>query len=46
MGEITTARRPPRLNAPENTPLDQPNSAVMGTTKTARTAEDINGLVE
>ena len=37
-GDITTAHNPPRLTAPEKSPLDHPSSSVMGTTNTERTA--------
>ena len=37
-GEINTAQRPPRLIAPENNPLLQPRSSVIGTTNTERVA--------
>ena len=37
-GTTTTAHRPPRLTAPENSPRDQPNCSVMGTTNTDRVA--------
>lgn len=42
-GEMATAHKPPRLTAPANSPRDQPNASVIGTTKTDRTATDISG---
>jgi hypothetical protein len=40
-GETNRPKRAPKLTAPENCPLDQPNSSVMGTTKTERVATAI-----
>ena len=42
-GETMSSNRAPRLTAPENWPRDQPNSSVMGTTKTERVATAITG---
>ena len=43
-GDITSPKTAPRLTAPENRPLDQPNSSVMGITNTDSTATDATGL--
>ena len=40
-GETAAAPNPPMLTAPENSALDQPNSSVIGTTKTERVATAI-----
>ena len=42
-GETMSPNRAPKLTAPENCPRDQPNSSVMGTTKTERVATAITG---
>ena len=43
-GDITSPQTAPRLTAPENRPRDQPNSSVIGITKTDSTATDATGL--
>jgi len=42
-GETRSPNKAPRLTAPENWARDQPNSSVIGTTKTERVATAITG---